>query len=93
MVVKAKSAKKKEEVADSLRNDDETGSDMDDGCLFSDAETLMSGGNPDEMVMVLFPRITFDSANELAVKYGRSFGELMSFALKRLADEVGRGEE
>ena len=45
-------------------------------------------GGLDEMVMVLFPRVTWDAVQDLARKTGTAPGEMMSIALKLLETKV-----
>ena len=42
----------------------------------------------DELVMVLFPRVSWDAVQELARKTGTTPGEVMSIALKLLEEKL-----
>lgn len=47
----------------------------------------------EDLIMVMFPRITFDAVQDLAVKYGSTFGETINAALKLLEQTVEKKGE
>lgn len=49
-----------------------------------DADTV----DRDELVMVMFPRVSWDAVGDLAKKTGTSPGEVMSIALKLLQEKL-----
>lgn len=49
--------------------------------------------NPDELIMVLFPRVTYKEVQKLATKYNRSIGETINYALKLLDETIEKQKE
>ena len=48
------------------------------------AELEVLEENPDDLIMVMMPKVTFDAVQELASRHGASVGETINYALKLL---------